>query len=107
MLFKIFRNTDRRVINFICSSNVNQGFGIVSGSVKNNKDVILPNIPVCIFRKNNRLLLWESKTKEDGTYYFRNLAEGMECFIVAFDPEKKYNLIGQDNVLPVSGFSNE
>lgn len=107
MLFKIFRNTDKRIINFICSSTVNQGFGTVSGSVKTNKDVMLPNIPVCIFRKDNRLFLWESKTKEDGTYYFRNLAEGMECFIVAFDPEKKYNLIGQDNIIPVSGFSNE
>ena len=82
----------------ILSSNSNQGPGRIKGTIKRTGDDYA-NVPVCCFRRSNRLLLWETKSKNDGSYEFRNIALGLECFIVAFDPNNQYNAVIQDKVI--------
>ena len=79
-------------------SNGNQGFGSIKGTTKKLGTNYSP-VPVCVFRRDNRLLLWETKSKPNGSYSFRNIAVGLECFIVAFDPNGIYNALIQDKVV--------
>ena len=83
----------------ITISNSNQGLGKVDGVTKKLGSNYSP-VPVCLFRRDNRQLLWETKSKADGSYAFRNIAVGLECFVVAFDPNNQYNAVIQDNVVP-------
>lgn len=82
--------------------NNNQGFGKVSGSTKKLGGTYSP-VTVCLFRRDTRQLLWETTSNEDGSYIFRNVAVGLGCFIVAFDPNNQYNALIQDNILPFDG----
>ncbi|WP_347473221.1 carboxypeptidase regulatory-like domain-containing protein [Acinetobacter thermotolerans] len=82
----------------ILSSNENQGTGRIKGSVKRTGDNYA-GVPVCCFRRSNRLLLWETTSKNDGSYEFRNIAVGLECFVVAFDPNEEYNAVISDKVV--------
>jgi len=82
--------------------NQNQGFGRITGTTK-KLSVNYSPVPVCLFRKDNRLLLWETKSKPDGSYSFRNVAVGLECFVVAFDPNNQYNAVIQDKITPYDG----
>ena len=41
----------------------------------------------------------EITSKADGSYAFRNIAVGLECFVVAFDPNNQYNAVIQDKVI--------
>ncbi|MEG0348972.1 MAG: carboxypeptidase regulatory-like domain-containing protein [Acinetobacter sp.] len=76
----------------------NQGLGQIKGTTKKIGENYSP-VPVCAFRRDNRLLLWETKSKPDGSYAFRNIAIGLECFIVAFDPNEQYNAVISDKVV--------
>lgn len=79
-------------------ANSNQGLAAIKGTVKrvgNN----YAEVPVCCFRRSNRTLLWEVKSQPDGSYFFRNIAPGLECFIVAFDPNNEYNAVISDKVV--------
>jgi hypothetical protein len=78
---------------------VNQGFGQIKGAIK-KVGANYSRVPVCVFRRDNRQLLWEITSKSDGSYAFRNIAKGLECFVVAFDPNNQYNAVIQDNVVP-------
>lgn len=78
--------------------NVNQGLGQIKGTTKKIGENYSP-VPVCAFRRDNRLLLWETTSKSDGSYLFRNIAIGLECFIVAFDPNEEYNAVISDKVV--------
>lgn len=80
-------------------SKPEHGFGTVGGTTK-KLGKKYHSVPVCLFRKDSRQLIWETKSKTDGTYYFRNVAEGLPCFIVAFDPNNQFNAVIQDNVVP-------
>lgn len=75
-----------------------QGFGQIKGNVKKMGESYSP-VPVCTFRRDNRQLLWETKSKPDGTYAFRNIATGLECFVIAFDPNNQFNAVIQDKVV--------
>lgn len=86
----------------ITVANSNQGFGTVRGSTKKLGKVYSP-VPVCLFRRDTRALLWETTSKSDGSYSFRNIAIGLECFVVAFDPEQKYNAAIQDKIVSKDG----
>ncbi len=82
----------------ITTSNSDQGFG----QIKKTKKKVGANyspVPVCVFKRSNRQLLWETTSKADGSYAFRNIAVGLECFVVAFDPNNKYNAVIQDKVI--------
>lgn len=78
--------------------NENQGFGQIKGTTKKVGANYSP-VPVCVFKRSNRQLLWETKSKADGSYAFRNIAVGLECFVVAFDPNNQYNAVIQDKVI--------
>lgn len=82
----------------ITVSNANQGFGQINGSTK-KVGVNYSPVPVCVFNRSNRQLLWETTSKADGSYAFRNIAVGLECFVVAFDPNNQYNAVIQDKVI--------
>lgn len=78
--------------------NTDQGFGEIKGTTKKMGAKYSP-VPVCVFKRSNRQLLWETTSKADGSYAIRNIAKGLECFVVAFDPAGQYNAVIQDKVV--------
>ena len=78
--------------------NNNQGFGVVKGTTKKLGQNYSP-VPVCCFKRSTRQLLWETVSKPDGTYSFRNIAVGLECFVVAFDPNGQSNAVISDKLV--------
>ena len=79
-------------------SNADQGFGQIKGTTK-KLGVNYTPVPVCVFNRSTRQLLWETQSKPDGSYAFRNIAIGLECFVVAFDQNEQYNAVIQDKVV--------
>lgn len=75
-----------------------QGLGRIEGTTKKIGMNYSP-VPVCCFKRSNRQLLWETISKPDGSYSFRNIAKGLECFVVAFDPNEEYNAVISDKVV--------
>ncbi|MFR9677497.1 hypothetical protein [Acinetobacter sp. SEK570] len=103
MALKIFRLTPvNQLLKVITVLNADQGFGVIKGSTKKLGNNYSP-VPVCLFRRDNRQILWETTSKADGSYFFRNIAVGLECFIVAFDPNNQYNAVIQDKLTPFDG----
>jgi hypothetical protein len=82
----------------ISSNTADQGFGQIKGSTK-KLGVKYFAVPVCCFKRSDKKLLWETISKPDGSYAFRNIAVGLECFIIAFDPNSQYNAVIQDKVV--------
>lgn len=78
--------------------NTDQGFGQIKGTTKKVGANYSP-VPVCCFKRSTRELLWETKSKSDGTYQIRNIAKGLECFVVAFDHKEEYNAVISDKVV--------
>ena len=78
--------------------NSNQGFGQIKSTIK-RVGVNYSPAPVCCFKRSDRQLLMDTKSKPDGTYAFRNIAVGLECFVVAFDPNEEYNAVISDKVV--------
>lgn len=78
--------------------NADQGFGQIKGATKKVGANFSP-VPVCVFKRSTRRLLWETISKPDGSYAFRNIAKGLECFVVAFDPNEEYNAVISDKVV--------
>lgn len=75
-----------------------QGLGQIKGAIK-KIGVNYSPVPVCCFKRLTRQLLWETTSKSDGSYAFRNIAVGLECFVVAFDPNEEYNAVISDKVV--------
>lgn len=69
----------------ITMSNADQGFGQIKGTVR-RMGVAQPDLSVMCFREDTRQLLWETKTDAQGKYIFKNLGDGLTCFVVLFDP---------------------
>ncbi|WP_228200392.1 carboxypeptidase regulatory-like domain-containing protein [Acinetobacter sp. WCHAc010034] len=88
-------NIHRQVITV---SSQNHGFGRILGTVKKLGNAYSP-VPVCVFKRDTRELIWETKSNSDGSYNFRNIKKGLECFIVAFDPAGEYNAVISDKVI--------
>ena len=78
--------------------NTDQGFGQIKGTTK-KIGVNYSPVPVCVFKRSDRQLLWETVSKPDGSYAFRNITKGLECFVVAFDPNEEYNAVISDKVV--------
>lgn len=79
--------------------NSNQGFGQINGiTTEDDTDgtKLFPDAQICVFKKSTRELLWETKSKANGSYHVRNIAVGLECFVVAFDPTREYNAVIED-----------
>ena len=81
----------------ISIANTDQGFGQIKGTTL-AKNAVYPNVEVCVFKRSNKQLLWTTYSKADGSYAFRNIAVGLECFITAFDPKRNYNAVIADGV---------
>lgn len=88
----------RLIKPLIIARTVDQGFGRIKGITK-KVGVNYSPVPVCVFRRDNRQLLWETTSKKDGSYALRNIAVGLECFVVAFDPNNHYNAVIEDKVV--------
>lgn len=98
-MIKIFRLKPKVVFKkIITAANSDQGFGQIKGSTKKLGNNYSP-VPVCVFKRSNRQLIWETESKADGTYAFRNIAVGLECFVVTFDPNNEYNAVISDKVV--------
>ena len=82
----------------ITSLNENQGLGQIKGTTKKVGANYSP-VSVCVFKRSTRQMLWETTSKPDGSYAFRNIAKGIECFVIAFDPDNQYNAVIQDKVV--------
>ena len=83
----------------ITSLNSDQGRGKIKGLIK-KQGVIFGSTPVFAYKRSNGQLLWRTSSNQDGVYEFRNIAQGLECFVVALDPNQEYNAVIQDNVVP-------
>lgn len=94
-----FPNFGKKIITM---TNANHGFGKINGITKKLGTYYSP-VPVCLFRRDNRQMIWETISKADGSYSFRNVALDLQCFIVAFDPNNQYNAVIQDKILPFDG----
>ena len=77
--------------------NSDQGFWQIKVTTK-KLNVIYPGLEVCVFKRSNKQLLWTTTSKSNGSYAFRNIAVGLECFITAFDPQRNYNAVIADGV---------
>lgn len=75
----------RRNKSIISITSADHGFGQIKGTVR-RMGVAQPDLSVVCFREDTRQLLWETKTDAQGKYTFRNLGEGLTCFVVLFDP---------------------
>lgn len=78
--------------------NTDQGFGQIRGKTQ-KKGVIYPSVEVSVFKRSDKTHLWTIRSKQDGSYVFRNIAVGLECFVVGFDPEQNYNAVISDKVV--------
>lgn len=94
MKYKRVKPPKRLIVVF----NTNQGFGQIKG-ITQKQGVIYPNVPISVFRRDNKLLLWETTSKADGSYQLRNIAKGLECFVVGFDPASQFNAVISDKVV--------
>lgn len=74
------------------------GDGWIKGKTTKVGDSYFP-VTVCVFRKDTRQLIWETKSKNDGSYELRNISKNIECFVVAFDPNEEYNAVISDKVV--------
>lgn len=79
-------------------ANSNQGFGQIKGFTQ-KKGVIYPSVEVSVFNRSTKALIWTTHSKQDGSYVFRNIAVGLECFVVGFDPEQNYNAVISDKLV--------
>jgi hypothetical protein len=91
--------TQMRLPKFIqISTHPNHGFGLIKGTTRKVGEVF-PSAQLCVFRRDNKQLIWETRSKSNGTYVLRNIAKGLECFVVAFDPNNQYNAVISDKVV--------
>lgn len=71
----------------------------IKGSVKKlgsqYKDAI-----VALFNKRNLDPISATKPSETGDYHFSGLNNSLVTFVIAFDNNKQYNAVIQDNVVP-------
>lgn len=82
----------------IANLTADQGLGRIKGTTRKLGQNYSP-VTVCCFKRSTRTLLWETTSKPDGTYFFRNIKKGLECFVVAFDPNEEYNAAISDKVV--------
>ncbi|WP_180176907.1 carboxypeptidase regulatory-like domain-containing protein [Acinetobacter sp. YH12039] len=79
-------------------TEVVHGIGRIEGMVRSGG---LPcgNMSVQVFKRDNKTLLWETKTTTDGVFKFRNIAVGLECYVMVFDPNREKNAKVKDLIV--------
>lgn len=73
--------------------------GSIKGSVK-KLGQNYQNATVALYSKSNLQPIATRKPKENGDYSFMGLTTDMETFVVAFDANKQFNAVIQDQVIP-------
>jgi hypothetical protein len=73
--------------------------GSIKGSVK-KLGQNYQNATVVLYSKANLQPIAIRKPKENGDYSFMGLTTDMKTFVVAFDANKQFNAVIQDNVVP-------
>jgi hypothetical protein len=82
----------------ITSLNEDQGAGTVEG-ITQKMGQVCPDVEISIYKRSDKTLLWTTTSDQNGKYKMRNLALGLECFVIAFDPNNQYNAVIQDKVV--------
>lgn len=83
----------------------NFGFGLknTAGSIKGSTKKLggqYSNATICLYSKDNLALIGIRRPDSNGNYKFLGLNNSLNCFIVGFDNEKRYNAVIQDGVVP-------
>lgn len=86
------------VRSILVSTNQDQGMGRIEGMVR---DGGLPKVgvPVHLFNRSTKSLLWEVKTDTYGKFKFKNIAPGLECYVIVFDTNRKNNAKVKDMII--------
>lgn len=92
----------RRALN---SSNnlVNLPIGLAVGGIKGSVQKLnqhYKHAAIALFNKDNFQIIALRKPDENGHYKFAGLSTNLKTFILAFDTNKQYNAVIQDNVVP-------
>ncbi|MEG2268091.1 MAG: hypothetical protein RSC68_27665 [Acinetobacter sp.] len=84
---------------FFQKVEIGKVIGKVQGSVK-KLSAKYQNATVVLYSKANLQPLAARKPDENGNYQFLGLNTDLKTFIVAFDQNKQFNAVTQDNVVP-------
>lgn len=71
----------------------------IKGTVKKLGDQY-SDAMIMLFNKSNYQLINATQPKDDGSYKFLGLHDGLKTFVVAFDKKQQFNAVIQDNVVP-------
>lgn len=58
------------------------------------------NATVILYSKNNLTPIAVKRPNTNGEYQFPGLNNSLTCFIIAFDNNRQFNAVIQDNVVP-------
>lgn len=98
MRLKILRTMPKLPRPIITVLGGDQGLGQIKGFTQ-KYGVIYPHVEISVHKRSTRQLLWAVKSKADGSYQLRNLAVGLEVFIVGLDPKSELNGVIADRVV--------
>lgn len=96
ILYKMINNSDLLQPTMLTSNSI---IGSVKGSVKKFGQNY-QNANVVLYSKSNFQPIASKKPQENGDYSFLGLTTDMKTFVVAFDANKQFNAVIQDNVVP-------
>ncbi|KAB0650725.1 hypothetical protein F7P73_15670 [Acinetobacter bohemicus] len=71
----------------------------IQGSVKKLGEAY-KNATVVLYNKANLQPIGVQRPDQNGNYQFLGLNTGLKTFVVAFDNQKQFNAVIQDNVVP-------
>ncbi len=98
MRIKLFRGQEVRRLRLSPPTLPVHGFGKIKGLTKKVGNTF-PRVQVTAYQRETGNKIWHTHSDKNGQYAIRNLAAGLECFVVALDPENQYNAVIQDKVI--------
>ena len=98
MRIKLFRGQEVRRLRLSPPTLPVHGFGKIKGSTKKVGNTF-PRVQVTAYQRETGNKIWHTHSDKNGQYAIRNLAAGLECFVVALDPDNQYNAVIQDKVI--------
>lgn len=79
--------------------DVNTTITSIKGSVKKLGENYIRST-IMLYSKANLALIAVRKPNAQGNYEFPGLNNSLNCFVIAFDDQKQFNAVIQDNVVP-------
>lgn len=83
---------------YMMVSSSEHGNGRIEGMVRQD-GVPYKNLKIQVFNRNTKTLIWQTTTAQDGRFKFRNIAVGLECYVMVFDPLKEKNAKVKDLII--------